>query len=334
MRHSVNLMLTVLAFLVLAFSMVAPATEADDRTDARLKRVLQKFPDADANKDGVLTLEEAKQYRDGRASQENRARAASGETDISWKRTQSESPDDLKEGARCLFMGHSFFIPVAKTFDELASKSGFDRHEAKFVMSGGGSGAPGRLWDSQRHRQAATAILETGMVDLIGMTYFDESACSVDDYRRWIDLAIKHNPKTQVFIGLCWPDSPAASTKEFDDILSKANSRLVTTVAKLREIYPDVSIRFVNYGQVASQMKLGFSDGSLSEVNELIARQPRALFRDGKGHAGPLLLELSAMTWIQHLYQADLDDLDSDVLKSKSLTKILPSVAEFNRQFE
>ncbi|MEM9366752.1 MAG: hypothetical protein AAGD07_12220 [Planctomycetota bacterium] len=331
MKRLAHLMLVPLVFASLASQL-----SADDRLNARLEKALQKYPEADTNNDGVLTLEEAKSHRDKLTSAKKRRRSATPNTTVANSRAEAKTHSQLGEvgdGAKCLFMGHSFFIPVAKTFDELAKTNGVRGHRAQFVMSGGGSGAPGRLWQSTQHRQAATAILQTGDVEVIGMTYYDESDCSVDDYQRWIDLALKHNPETRVFIGLCWPDSPAASSNEFDEILETAQERLFNTIEELRDRYPAVAIDFVNYGATASHLKRGLEEGNLPEITDLIARGPQAIFRDSKGHAGPLLLELAALAWIEHLYDADIDGLESGSM-SRFASQIPRKVAEFNQRFE
>ena len=50
----------LLLSVCLATTLLAEPTSEDN---ARLKKALQKFPDADANSDGVLTMSEAKAYR-------------------------------------------------------------------------------------------------------------------------------------------------------------------------------------------------------------------------------------------------------------------------------
>ena len=56
MRHT----FLKLTLALLSFSLFAQAQSSDD--NPRLKAALTRFPDADANKDGKLTAEEAKAY--------------------------------------------------------------------------------------------------------------------------------------------------------------------------------------------------------------------------------------------------------------------------------
>jgi hypothetical protein len=70
---------TIIALAMALVSTVITSTshaEPDSSSDERLKRFLQRAPQADANKDGVLTLTEAKAFlKEQRAKQANRNRA-------------------------------------------------------------------------------------------------------------------------------------------------------------------------------------------------------------------------------------------------------------------
>ncbi len=63
--------LLVAALLMMLAPIAAVPTSAQQRTerDARLKQWLKQYPEADANRDGVLTLEEAQKYREKLLSQ-------------------------------------------------------------------------------------------------------------------------------------------------------------------------------------------------------------------------------------------------------------------------
>ncbi|MEM7478952.1 MAG: hypothetical protein AAF483_28550 [Planctomycetota bacterium] len=323
-----NLTGFVVATVTLLF--LASHSQAQNQIGEKLKQALKLYPEADLNKDGVLSIDEAKTFRSKMRGKKAQRLPSSEPVDTA----SYEQPADFNEGARCLFMGHSFFIPVAKQFDEIARSSGLPNHHANFVMNGGGGGAPGRIWSSKPHRASATKILEAGNVHLLGMTYYDETNCKVEDYERWIDLAVKHNPKVRVFIGLCWPDAPQAKISEFDRILRVSNERVFNTVQTLRERHPDVPIQFVNYGLVARELKAQHAKGESSEIESLVSREPNSLFRDTKGHAGPLLLEVAALAWIQQLYGVELKLVKAEAVKSESAKKILPLVASFNERFK
>ena len=118
-----------------------------------------------------------------------------------------------KDGATCLFIGHSFFIPVAKSFDEHAKLNGFSKHKQIAVSSGGQSGTPGSLWKSNRKSQGIKKILASGKIQLLGMTTGKINS-EYEDYKRWIEFALKHNPKTKFMIGLCWHPGGAKTRRK------------------------------------------------------------------------------------------------------------------------
>ena len=56
------------------------------------------------------------------------------------------------EGYKCLFIGHSFFAPIAKRLPGLAASAAGVTHEQSVVSSGGESGTPSRLWENPQKR--------------------------------------------------------------------------------------------------------------------------------------------------------------------------------------
>jgi len=76
------------AAVLLAFASTSTSlAEPDSNSDKRLERLLQRAPQADANKDGVLTLKEAQAFlKEQRTKQanRNRARAKATHTDIKY----------------------------------------------------------------------------------------------------------------------------------------------------------------------------------------------------------------------------------------------------------
>jgi hypothetical protein len=49
-------------------------------------------------------------------------------------------------GMKCFFVGHSFFCPVALSFDRIAKGNDFPEHDMKLVFRGGQAGIAGALW--------------------------------------------------------------------------------------------------------------------------------------------------------------------------------------------
>jgi hypothetical protein len=253
-------------------------------------------------------------------------------SDVAGNEVIGPHPED---GARCLFIGHSFFVPVAKSFDRIAAQSGFSSHHAGFVFSSGARGTPGMLWENQTQRQKIEEMLASGDVDIFGMTVSSNTENAYAVYAQWIDLALSYNPNTTFFIGQPWlPRGPQADSQQYDTLTETGAQRTMEVVAQLRDGYPNHRIHFINYGKVVSKMKLEFDAGHLPDIEELVGRGPTYLFSDGAiGHGGPLVHELSALTWINTLYGADVHTLaHSDF--SEEATNILLEVIQYNSAFK
>ncbi len=215
-----------------------------------------------------------------------------------------------KNGATCLFIGHSFFIPVAKSFDQHAKLNGFPKHKQYAIFSGGQSGTPGSLWKNKKKSQAIKNILGSGKIQVFGMTWGSINS-EFEDYKRWIDVALKHNPKTKIMIGLSWhTKGPERDSKEFTEAnLASVQKFFEGRVVRLRKAYPNNSITVINYGLAACELKARFEAGKLKgDISKMVDRKS-GLFTDAFGHAGPMIKDLSALIWLKKLYDADLDKL-------------------------
>ncbi len=240
----------------------------------------------------------------------------------------------FKDGANCLFIGHSFFIPVAKSFDTIAKQNGFPSHQGKFVFAGGKNGAPAALWNNPKHKKQIEDTLATGKIDLLGMTAFGELGCSLEDYKRWIDLGLKHNPETRFFIGAPWvPGGTKLDTDPYNKAIEVIGDGLYKTVTELRKAYPKNQISFINYGKVVSELKSRYDAGKLPDVTKLFGNGKEVLFSDNKlGHGGPMILDLSALVWLNTLYGADIGKLKYSAYKS-DVKEIVGRVTEYNQKY-
>lgn len=241
----------------------------------------------------------------------------------------------LKDGAKCLFAGHSFFIPVAKSFDLLAQKNEFPNHDSELVFMPGSQGSPGGIWRNESFRNKIDAKLSKGDVELFGMTVASGPGESgLDDYKRWMDFALKYNPDTRFFIGQYWiPAGPKLKEPMYGALCQKAGQRNFEKVAKLREAYPDNEIHFINYGLISSEMKSAFHADQLPDIDQLVGLGPKCLYRDGKiGHGGRLMHELCALSWLNRLYGAEIDQIKHSGFSEEAL-RITLDVIKQNETF-
>ncbi len=239
---------------------------------------------------------------------------------------------DEEEGYNSLFMGHSFFVPIAREMSFHAEQLGLEGHTQYVEASGGATGTPMALWKDEGHRSNIQAVLDTGEVELFGMA-FESFKPTVDGYVLWIDYALSNNPNTKFVIGIPWRDYPA----DYEDADAYAGSgEIIDTVwgsqlDTLRSLYPDVEFISMAYGFAAVELRYLFEAGQIPGVTELIGDNPQtSLFKDtkGHGHADGLLLDLAEYIWLATIYDIDLDTYDYDAGHTIDLKPIVNEIME------
>jgi len=215
------------------------------------------------------------------------------------------------QGANSLFIGHSFFVPIAQQFDSFASQSSmYSDHNAQFFKRGGENGSPISLWDN--HKEDIELIINstTPSIELFGMTtganktVIDEDALLLG-YTQWIDLCLTYNANMAFYIGLPWPDFPSNYT-DADAYIStvQQNDILVyeLLITQLRDMYPNNDIFYLNYGIIASEMRNILEDGELVGIPNMTGPRGKSIFKDVKGHAGNMLKDMTGLTYLAFFY--------------------------------
>ena len=211
------------------------------------------------------------------------------------------------EGTDALFIGHSFFVPISRNFDDIVSASGaYPNHSHQEVFSGGRTGTPRSLWESRKKRRAVTEILATGEIDLLGFTHAGPFGSAQQDYQRWIDLALQYNPNTSFMIGSLWaPGGTNTSMTEFRAQTDEAADYGWQMIKALRAANPGVAFYHIAHGPMMVEMREDFEAGELEDLTTLVGRRTRkdVLFTDDDlGHAGEMAKDLMALVWLEVLY--------------------------------
>ncbi|MEN1680126.1 MAG: dockerin type I domain-containing protein [Planctomycetota bacterium] len=249
-------------------------------------------------------------------------------------------PAPFPIGVSGLFAGHSFFAPVAGDFSTIALANGYVDHSADIVISGAQSGSPRRLWENATKRNEIIGHLDDRDIDLFGLTVYSEEDSSFEDYARWFDEALKHNPDTQFLVG--HPQTPQGAVTPsvlYDTLTEELGAQTFQIVKQLRAAYPNNPVHFIHYGKVATEMKHRYDAGELPDVlsllpdEELMIGPSDAMFTDiDPGHGGPMIKELGALSWMSLLYGADVASLDYTEYQS-DVEGIIADVTAFNEQF-
>ena len=227
---------------------------------------------------------------------------ASTTTEAPATTTTTALEEPATTGSALLAMGHSFFDPVAQAFASYAVDAGATGHEQVNVYAGNEHGAPEGLWNDPAKRAEGIAALETGDIDIVGLTYHPAYPTSAG-YRLWIDEALTHNPNTSFFVAVPWSPFPTGVSAAEYSASWEAGLTAVENglVAELRAAYPDTTIVTVPYGRAANELYLSFEAGELPEL-QLVSPNGDGVFSDDMGHAGPLLVERAAQLWFDVLY--------------------------------
>jgi hypothetical protein len=215
-------------------------------------------------------------------------------------------------GYNCLFMGHSFFAPVANILPMHARRAGLHSHRQVVVAVGGIPGTAGELWKSTQPRVVgAKELIETGRVDVIGLTYHPDGGSDVADYGHWVELAVRHNPKTAFLIQAPWALKRNRNLAEFEEETQKWHDAVHHVIDGLRQAYPENRFFCIPQGQWMVELWRLFDAGKIPELTEFVARpgenRQNALFGDQIGHAGILPLRAGALLWLAAIYNVDLN---------------------------
>jgi len=205
-----------------------------------------------------------------------------------------------------LFIGHSFFRPIAEKMPALASAAGLN-HSQAIVFSGGASGAPLALWNSDSMRDEIQSILDWGNITLFGMT-FDRTA---EGCELWINSSLSKNPNLNTFmIGLPWLDYPTEyDTDSYTSVVrNAAQTNWTDFLEELRGKYPNVTIIDNPYGLSVVELRILQSAGSVPDVTAMTGLAATSLFTDYKGHGGDILKDTASLVWLDRIYHVGCGD--------------------------
>jgi len=209
-------------------------------------------------------------------------------------------------GYDALFMGHSFFRPFAEGMPDHTARAGITDHTQVVVFSGGSGGAPMALWNNAGKRTQIQAALDTGEIELFGMTY-EPTYSTTEGYVLWFNYALDNNSETIFFVSLPWLDFPQNySDQDYIDIWMAAHATAWQAfIGSLQELYPDSEIFSIPYGQSAIELRRLWADGNLPGIN-LTGNASSSIFTDAKGHPGDILRDLGRLVWLDAIYGVDL----------------------------
>lgn len=241
------------------------------------------------------------------------------------------SPPATTPGYSCVFMGHSFFFPVAEGFSPLARAAGFTNHTQVLLKAGGTNGTPGALWSRTPRSDPVWNTLATKPVDLLAFTYHF-NGCEVEDYARWIDYALPRNPSLRIAIAIPWINRTDLSPDAFSALCAVVEADVHRIVDALRVRYPGNAVFAIPHGRGVAELYGRFKAGTLPEIQALFptdqADRTRSFFTDKGGHAGRMPIVLSQLIWLAAIYRVDVRDCAWDTGYKADLKTLAREIVE------
>ncbi|MEM9280487.1 MAG: hypothetical protein AAGA96_01550 [Verrucomicrobiota bacterium] len=310
-----------LCLLALSFALVGSNSLHAEVPERAQRALLSKAPQVDSNGDKTISmaeLEAAFPQLPPRFQQAIRREIPGiGGTDAP-ETTGVETVGDVN----CVLMGHSFFAPPAREIEAYAKLAGINDQEVEFVMSGSASGAPLSLWNNPENRSRIQALLDTGGVEMMGMTFFPHNLAKkgagpeieeLVGYENWVNYAVEKNPGLErVFIAASWApiEGGTAPLERRKERIESAIAKIHSHIDVLRERYPSVTFQCIPYGRGAFELEGYLAKGELEGIEHFQMPDRKSLgksiYRDKTGHACPILAELSTLIWLRAIYGVDL----------------------------
>jgi hypothetical protein len=281
----------------------APAPPAE-RTGGVPARLLKLFPDADTNKDGELSMQEALAYLDAHPEikdllpQRKGARANGPRvTEPGAKSTPASA--GLPAGPRVFVCAHSFMIFTGQQLPPMAEAAGIGYRDAGTQMIGGSRTL--QHWNVPDDRNLAKKALRESAVDVLLLSPHlllpDEG---IDNFTK---LGLEKNPNLQVHVQASWPSRDGNLGPFKNELRDKAT---VADLKAMRDGYEtswlkplEKQVNALNASVGKSAVRIVPVSRAVFALRERIAQgtapgiaKQSDLFRDDLGHPQPPLAAL------------------------------------------
>ncbi|MDF2377577.1 MAG: hypothetical protein P1U81_15165 [Verrucomicrobiales bacterium] len=231
------------SFLLLCILLITQVAPAQSPSPAQLESWLKRFPEADTNRDGKLTVEEALAYRDklqrGKAKGRNPGAPREFKVDPGWEQERFPehavshlSPEKIaavyagrigdkwepvtsfdkpESGAlRIVGTGHSFMAPGYRTFPQICKAAGFE--QPLFTHTGGGiTGSARYKWEQENGifefdgRPLPRLLASIANAEWEAMMWGPYFNDRPEYYSCWINFCLKYHPAMKFYLSDAWP---------------------------------------------------------------------------------------------------------------------------------
>lgn len=210
-------------------------------------------------------------------------------------------------GFNSLFIGEEFLQALALGLEFHANNAGFTDHSSIIVSAAGDQGSPRALWEDPVQAAAIKSVLDTGAIELFGMTY-SPTYPTIAAYKKWVRYALAQNPDTRFFIAQPWDADPGVvSAAQYEvDYGGTRQQPIQALIDGLRAAFPGVDFYSVPDGASAVALYNLFDEGMLPDVTGLIGPASESIFTDTAGSPGDILTDMAQLVWLGAIYDVDL----------------------------
>lgn len=302
-----NILRLSLVLLALgAVSLIAQvATAKKSGIESRLAQALKLFPDADTNKDGTLSVDEALLYVELHPEVKDKLRGKSGGA---TSKPATFAPG--AEGTKVFVCAHSFMIYTAGMLPAIAKSAGVPHLNAGQQMIGGSQVI--QHWKVPDEQNQVKKALKEGMVDVLTLSPHllmpDEG---IDNFTK---LGLEKNPNLRVYVQASW--SPRdGKTGDFTNSMRDAvtaeevrqmrdahytswQTKLEAQVKALNAAVGKETVHIIPVSTAVYALRERIAEGKAPGVTK-----QTAMFRDDLGHPTDLMALLVTYCHYAAIYQ-------------------------------
>ena len=323
-------LLLFLSFGALAWGLYAQVAKRNSGLEHRLAEALKAFPDADTDKNGTLTINEAMAYLETHPALKEKLFAKTGGSKSSSKPASYEPG---ATGTKVFVCAHSYMIYTADTLPLIAKAAGVSHLKAGQQMIGGSRVT--QHWDLPDDKNQAKRSLRKGTVDVL--TLAPHMVLPDDGINHFTKLGLEKNPNLRVYVQASWvpwDGKTSAFTNAMRDDITAEEIRQMRKLhhegwlpkleAQISALNAEVGkpvVHVLPVSEAVYTLREKVAEGKAPGVGK-----QSELFRDDHGHPSEILSLLVTYCHFAAIYQRDPQGLPVP-----PMIKDRPQAAELNQ---
>jgi hypothetical protein len=275
--------------------------------EQRLARALKLFPDADTDKDGLLSINEGLKYLEAHPDVKARFFAKVGGASSNSK-PATFSPG--AEGTKVFVCAHSYMIYTAGMLPAIAKSGGISHLNAGQQMIGGSSVI--QHWNLPDEKNEAKKALREGIVDVLMVSpNLELPDQGIENYMK---LGLDKNPKLRVLVQASWVPWDG-KPNSFTNVMRDATT--VEEIQQMRTLHHEGWLKKLEAQATALNAVAGDQtvcivpvSAAVYALRELVAQgkapglaKQSEMFRDDHGHPANVMALLVSYCHFAAIYQ-------------------------------